>query len=121
MMMVVIIRKRESIDHIFLFKGHHNQVLCSKKGVHRIITKRKSNPKLKIQVAVAATSATLHTCALTKFLQCALLNLCSCELYLSNELWNPVFILLLLSCLGQLLILEAKNSILNIFFSQLVF
>jgi hypothetical protein len=46
---------------------------------------------------------------------------CSCELCVSNELWRPVFILLLLSCLGRLLILEAKNSILNISFSRLVF
>jgi hypothetical protein len=77
-------------------------------------TDKKSNPERpKFQLAVVAAAATLQTCAP--------LNFCSYELCVLNELWRPIFILLLLSCLGQLLILEAKNSILNIFFSQLFF
>ena len=55
------------------------------------ITNRKSEPKPRIQITVAAVVATPQTCALTQFLQCTLLHCCNFELCVSNEIWLPIF------------------------------
>ena len=67
-------------------------------------TDQKVQPKkTEITSAVTVAAAAPQTCALLDF--------CSCNLCVPNELWHLIFILLSPGSLGRLLFMEAKDSI----------